>query len=595
MTRDGKAWSSKPEWPKGLRLRRENGVYYFSYRERGNKKTQKVKSLGVTDLKAAIELAEHMRRDLDREGKLSVSKYEVKSLDTVIQYFMDRQDISDKTKMRHGNMFEHLKTFLMQVCPEGLHDVANIPCDEDLLEKYKEMRLNCKQWEVKNGGVSGKKTGVSVSTVNQEMGLFKRLFDGCAGILFDMPNPFKVVNFINNNPNPKDKQILTADEIPLFLETAKNFDELKGAKTNHGDELYEIFYTYLNTGMRDTELRFLEWKDVDFEDGRIWVRDQKVVKEKRTVVLADRSLGAPEYLREKCKNMGRQEKIFKTLGDAENFAENYQFTFRTPELLMELKVSDFSDDFENFNYERSVEWTVKKKKERAIPMSKGVRAVLEKRFKEAKSNLVFPDSEGGLIRYRLRDRLVRVCKEIGADRITELHSLRRTFATIARKNGIKMETLQEILGHTSITTTIDLYAKYTDEEGKAEMLKLDGVFELEEQRRVKKMKEEAGVVEVDNETTSNGKKQELKLVFYAINGNQVCSLGSKCPKCGADWETKDRVPSCPGCGVWMRRDVKFLIKDQVCPCCGEQKVDVGTRSCGGCNVYFDEGMAVLVE
>jgi integrase len=583
-SKKSKIWISDANWPKGLRQRSKGGVFYFSYREKG-KKSQSVKSLGVTDLTAAISLAENMKRDLDRNGKLNMSKYEVKSLDDLIEFFMERQDISQKTVWRHKNMFFQLKSFLKKNYPDGLNDVSKIP-EEGVLFEYRTQRLA-------GGEVDGKVIkGASVSTTNQEMGLFKRLFEGCAGMLYGMKNPFNDPPFVKDNPNPKELQVIKADDIPKVLEVAKNYDKLKGAKTNHGNDLYEIFYTYLNTGMRDTELRFLEWGDIDFEDGRIWIRSQKTVEEKRVVEVGRKSLEAIEYLKKKCDGFKVNQKIFKDLADAKYFAENYQFTFRSPDLLVDLKVSDFSDDFKFFKYTRAVEWSVKKKKERAIPMSAGVREILERRKKSAKSNLVFPDEEGGLIRYRLRDRLVRVCKEVGVPEITELHSLRRTFATIARKRGMKIETLQEILGHSSITTTIELYAKYTDEEGKVEMLKLDGAFELEGNRRKVKVVESDEKREEGEVESSPVVVAQPKMAFYELKGQRVFSFLDLCPGCGESWADKMNKRKCSNCGIRMVKDVRFVLKENKCPFCNDVELNED-RECESCDGLFDEGIAII--
>lgn len=50
-----------------------------------------------------------------------------------------------------------------------------------------------------------------------------------------------------------------------------------------------------------------------------------------------------------------------------------------------------------------------------------------------------------------------------------MHSLRHTFATRAIESGIKPKVLQKILGHSSITITMDLYVHVTDDEFKTEI------------------------------------------------------------------------------------------------------------------------------
>ena len=44
-----------------------------------------------------------------------------------------------------------------------------------------------------------------------------------------------------------------------------------------------------------------------------------------------------------------------------------------------------------------------------------------------------------------------------------MHALRHTFATRCIENGIQPKTLQKILGHSTLTVTMDLYVHVTDD------------------------------------------------------------------------------------------------------------------------------------
>ncbi len=58
------------------------------------------------------------------------------------------------------------------------------------------------------------------------------------------------------------------------------------------------------------------------------------------------------------------------------------------------------------------------------------------------------------------------------------HALRHTFATRGLENGIAPKVMQEILGHTSITMTLDLYSHVLPDTKRDAIQKLKGVFKI---------------------------------------------------------------------------------------------------------------------
>ena len=57
-----------------------------------------------------------------------------------------------------------------------------------------------------------------------------------------------------------------------------------------------------------------------------------------------------------------------------------------------------------------------------------------------------------------------------------MHSLRHTFATRCIENGVQPKTLQKILGHSTISVTMDLYVHVTDEQLFSEIEKMNAVI-----------------------------------------------------------------------------------------------------------------------
>ena len=144
------------------------------------------------------------------------------------------------------------------------------------------------------------------------------------------------------------------------------------------DELRNIFYVFLNTGMRKAELENLEWADIDFRRRKIKIR--------------------------------RKE-------------------FWNP-----------------------------KTGEREIPMNQGTWDLLKKLKAESdkglQSNFVFPAKDGGKIKEKLRRQLIRIAEKAKIKDLTKIHSLRHTYASHLVMKGVDLPTVQRLMGHSDIQTTM---------------------------------------------------------------------------------------------------------------------------------------------
>lgn len=58
-----------------------------------------------------------------------------------------------------------------------------------------------------------------------------------------------------------------------------------------------------------------------------------------------------------------------------------------------------------------------------------------------------------------------------------LHSLRHTFATRGLENGIELKVMQELLGHSTITMTADIYSHVLPEKKREAINKLQSIFD----------------------------------------------------------------------------------------------------------------------
>ena len=104
--------------------------------------------------------------------------------------------------------------------------------------------------------------------------------------------------------------------------------------------------------------------------------------------------------------------------------------------------------------------TTKTHKARFIPMNANVKTILEKCFKmRLNDSFVFADSKGSHLDYNhVTERHFMVAqRESGLKKIIRFHDLRHTFASHFMMNGGNLYTLQKLLGHTDIQTTM-IYA-----------------------------------------------------------------------------------------------------------------------------------------
>ena len=226
------------------------------------------------------------------------------------------------------------------------------------------------------------------------------------------------------NLESEKRMALTVDEQDLFLDYLK-----KTAKYNHW---YPVFAFMLGTGLRVGELTGLRWEDIDEKNGFVDVNH--------------------------------------TLVYYQHADNGCYFGINTPKT---------------------------KKGERTIPMMESVKEALaqEKEYQDytgihckvtvdGYTNFVFVNQNGnvqnqGTLNKALK-RIIRDCNEQvldnrkGNEKVVLLpnfscHNLRHTFATRLCEAGVNIKVIQEILGHSDITTTLDIYTYATSDFKKTEM------------------------------------------------------------------------------------------------------------------------------
>lgn len=230
------------------------------------------------------------------------------------------------------------------------------------------------------------------------------------------------VKIISENPNvytviPKKERyegkMLRKEEVEKIVKDAKD------------EELYPIIVTTVYTGLRKGEVMALKWKDVDVENRQIHVN-------------------------------GSLCRVVDEIPD-ENGVRHTTYQILEPKT---------------------------KKSIRPIPMLEVVyeALMLQKKRQDAEKvnnkwvyddqDLVFANPQGGYIAQRkFMNRYHDFLKRYGITDI-RFHDLRHTFASLLIEADVSMKVIQELLGHSTITTSMDIYAHVSDRKKEEAMEQL---------------------------------------------------------------------------------------------------------------------------
>ena len=100
----------------------------------------------------------------------------------------------------------------------------------------------------------------------------------------------------------------------------------------------------------------------------------------------------------------------------------------------------------------------KKASNRTIPIDEKANEILKDLSADKCGKLVFHTAEGNILdRNDVIRTLRNMLKRAGIDKKPTLHDLRHTYASELIRNGVDMKTVQVVLGHADISTTMNIY------------------------------------------------------------------------------------------------------------------------------------------
>ena len=213
-------------------------------------------------------------------------------------------------------------------------------------------------------------------------------------------------------------RVMTQEEQKLFMRYSKT------------SQFYDLYIVALGTGMRSGELRALQWSDIDF--------DNKIIHVNGTLKYVAKA--REKYMIDEPKSETSKRDI----------------------PMLENLVSVLREH---------------RKHQLATRMLLGNKWRPESGFE----NLVFTGSFGrGISETALYEDMKKIRAQIREDGHVfgehTPHSLRHTFATRGFENGIPPKVMQEILGHKSITMTLDIYSHVLPDKKAEEINKLAAMF-----------------------------------------------------------------------------------------------------------------------
>jgi len=268
-------------------------------------------------------------------------------------------------------------------------------------------------------GIRQLPNGKYTARYNNKLGVRKQLYD------------WDLQKFVHRNPmrgiriphDPHEPRVLTEEEQILF------FDACKGTFYDN------LFVTAVNTGLRQGELAALTWNDIDFENKEIDV---------------NKTLVYQQYEGDDCKTFH--------VGPPKTVSSNRKVPIN-----------------------RQCEIALKKQ----YILRNNVWARDYARINEDCGDLVFVTKMGAPMNAQnFTDAIRAVLRVVNEfrdplEQIEEFssHCFRHTFATRCFEGGVSMKTVQNILGHASISMTMDLYTHILDKHKVDEMSKIQDEFD----------------------------------------------------------------------------------------------------------------------
>lgn len=225
----------------------------------------------------------------------------------------------------------------------------------------------------------------------------------------------------------KEHRVLTEQEQKKFLEYAK------------GNEYELVFVLGLSTGMRIGEIQALQWKNVDFKNLLISI-DGTLIK-----------VDGKEYIKGPTKTKSSRRSVPLLPGVAKRLKEHRKEQLKYRMIL-------------------GPEWQQVKGLEDLLFCTPIGRPLSRSVIYNAIDRIIEQINHDERMKAREEGREPVIFEHFSS------HTMRHTFATRALENGIPPKVVQELLGHSTIKTTMDIYTHVLPKTKNDEIQKIASLF-----------------------------------------------------------------------------------------------------------------------
>lgn len=340
------------------RIYQRNKIWYLDVTHKGRRIRKKI---GTSKKMAELALKDVEVKMIKEE--FGFIKQDI-TIESLIEKFLEynRTNHRASTTKRYKAVTDHFRRYLT----DKRTDIKMLSqLNPEVIEGYKTFRRD--EWINPNGkspDSDNARKGARGRTVNLELEGIKTMLNLAIKWDYLKENPMKHVKPLKTD-DKKALRFLTAEECNKFLEACPK-------------ELYPVYFTFISTGMRKSELEYLLWKDIDLGRRKIYIRQKP----------------------------------------------NWQ----------------------------------PKTGEREIPISDDLHEVLSKHKKKnrkaTKDDYVFNIVENDRSHNMLRNELIKIAETAEIEDFTKVHTLRHTFASHLVMAGVDLPTVQKLMGHSDIETTM---------------------------------------------------------------------------------------------------------------------------------------------